>query len=79
MNRLDRKLNISELRAMRQIAHKVIDQLTAVRGHAEMALVRARNTCVREELDRIQLASEKAVAMVRLSLVHLKEFEESQP
>jgi hypothetical protein len=78
MNKLDRKLNIAELRAMRQIAHKVLDQLTAVSGHAEMALVRARNTCVREELDKIQRASEKAVAMVRLSLIHLKELEETQ-
>jgi hypothetical protein len=43
-----------------------------------MALLRAKNTCVREELDKIRTAADRAVAMVRLSLVHLKEIEETR-
>lgn len=61
---------------VRMTAHKVLDQLTAVRGHAQMALVRAQKTCVREELEQIQVAADRAAALVRLSLTHLKAIEE---
>jgi signal transduction histidine kinase len=71
-------LHAADVRAMQQLAHKVLDQLTAVSGHAQMALLRAKNTCVREELDKIRTAADRAVAMVRLSLVHLKEIEETR-
>lgn len=63
---------------VQQIAHKVIDQLTAVSGHSQLALARARNNCVREELEKIRAAADKAVAMVRLSIIHLKELQEGR-
>jgi signal transduction histidine kinase len=72
------EIHTTGIRAIRQIAHKVIDQLTAVSGHSQLALDRARNTCVREELEKIRDAADKAVVMVRLSIVHLRELEEGR-
>jgi hypothetical protein len=70
--------NVAQIRTMRHLAHKVLDQLTVVSGHAQLALMRAKNTCVREELEYIRVAADKAVATMRLSLTHLEEIEETR-
>ena len=67
---------LAEMKAMRQIAHRVVDQLTAVSGYSQLALERrAAKMGVCAELNKIRTSAEKAIAMVRLALVHLSHLE----
>ena len=69
-------VELTEMRAMRQIAHRVVDQLTAVSGYSQLALERrAAKLGVCAELNKIRTSAEKAIAMVRLALVHLSHLE----
>lgn len=69
-------VELAEMRAMRQIAHRVVDQLTAVSGYSQLALERrAAKLGVCVELNKIRTSAEKAIAMVRLALVHLSHLE----
>jgi hypothetical protein len=72
------EINLMELRSIQQISHKLIDQLTLVSGYSQMALERRKAKLgICEELEKIQSAANKAIAMVRLTCMHLREMEQA--
>ena len=67
-----------ELQLIDETAHKLVDQLTAVLGYAELALERRRQKQgVCDELQKIQNAANKAIAMVRLTVAQVKTMKEA--
>ena len=70
------QVSSADLRALRQIAHQLVDQLTAVSGYSQLALERrAAKLNVCGELRKIRMSADKAAELVRFTMVHLQHLE----
>ncbi len=74
-----RTITIARLQAMRDRAHKLLNQLTAISGYTQIALTGKAGSGIKTELNKVVQAADHASKEVLCCIASLNEIEKEPP
>ena len=74
-----RTITIARLQGMRDRAHKLLNQLTAISGYTQIALTGQAGSSIKTELEKIVQAADRASKEVLCFIASLNEVEKEAP
>ncbi len=74
-----RTITIARLQAMRDRAHKLLNQLTAISGYTQIALTGQAGSSIKTELEKVVQAADHASKEVLCCIASLNEVEKEAP
>jgi hypothetical protein len=68
-----RKEFVSEFQRTKQVAHKLIDDLTVISGYAEIMVIRGGSEHIQSEFRKILDRAKKSMVMLQVCIANLQE------